>query len=74
MFAVAIFCTYAVQFYVPMEIIWPRIERHLSPGLWAQKYGEYILRASFVVITCKYHFTAVTSKYYFHVCVICHNF
>lgn len=51
MFAVAIFCTYGVQFYVPMEIIWPPIESRLIPGLWPQKYGEYILRICFVVMT-----------------------
>jgi proton-coupled amino acid transporter len=51
MFAVAIFCSYAVQFYVPMEIIWPLVECHLTPDSRTHKYGEYLLRACFVIMT-----------------------
>lgn len=52
MFAVAIFVSYGVQFYVPIRIMWPKFEHKLKRR-WQQKYGEYIFRALFVLITGK---------------------
>lgn len=53
LFATAIFCTYGVQFYVPIEIISSHMEWRLSDHSWKRKYGEYILRAAFLFMTCK---------------------
>lgn len=47
MIAVAVFLTYALQFYVPMEIIWNNIKGYFSAH---KKVGEYGLRISLVVI------------------------
>ncbi|XP_046389905.1 proton-coupled amino acid transporter-like protein pathetic isoform X2 [Ischnura elegans] len=48
MIAIAIFLTYGLQFYVPMEIIWkslaPRFENHPLTS-------EYIIRTALVVLT-----------------------
>ncbi|KAF5301877.1 hypothetical protein FQR65_LT08709 [Abscondita terminalis] len=48
MIAVAIFCTYSLQFYVPMEIIW----KNLKNNFGARKlYVEYAVRILLVVGT-----------------------
>ena len=52
MFAVAIFITYGLQFYVPVEILWPRLQRRLSHQLLVD-YGEYLLRYAFLFVTCE---------------------
>jgi proton-coupled amino acid transporter len=49
MFAIAIFCTYAVQFYVPIQIIWPMIQRKTRG--WCQTHGEYFLRFGCLILT-----------------------
>ncbi|KAG8232779.1 hypothetical protein J437_LFUL013259 [Ladona fulva] len=48
MIAVAIFLTYGLQFYVPMEIIWKGLKPHCSqrPALY-----EYLIRTVLVVLT-----------------------
>ncbi|XP_073974036.1 proton-coupled amino acid transporter-like protein acs isoform X2 [Rhodnius prolixus] len=48
MIAVAIFLTYALQFFVPMEIIWKALKHRLTsrPRLW-----ETVIRISLVVLT-----------------------
>lgn len=47
-----IICTYTLQFYVPIEIIWPRVMNMFgpfkSPLIW-----EMGLRVILVLITCK---------------------
>lgn len=48
--AIAIFLSYCLQFYVPMSIVWPLIEKHLHTEK-SQVYGEYILRTTLVIIT-----------------------
>ena len=55
MYAVAIFLTYNLQFYVPYTLLWPRISRILS------KYGEntinkceHAFRIGLILITCKF--------------------
>jgi proton-coupled amino acid transporter len=50
MFAVAMFVTYGVQFYVPIEILWSPLSDYLSNQL-LYRYGEYLLRFVFLVIT-----------------------
>ncbi|XP_071086834.1 neutral amino acid uniporter 4-like [Haliotis cracherodii] len=50
MFAISIFISYGVQFYVPMKIIWPVIESHLVSRRLIV-YGEYLLRIVLVLIT-----------------------
>lgn len=45
----AIFFTYILQFYVPMEIVWRNMQNHV-----AQKYqniGQIIMRAVFATLT-----------------------
>jgi len=56
MFATAIYVTYGIQFYVPIEILWPSLQQALisnnaSPLL--TDYGEYMLRYVFLFVTCK---------------------
>jgi len=53
MFAVAIFITYGIQFYVPIEILWPSLERNLTHHLLTT-YGEYLLRYFFLFVTCEF--------------------
>ncbi|XP_072399590.1 proton-coupled amino acid transporter-like protein pathetic isoform X1 [Diabrotica undecimpunctata] len=47
MIAVAIFCTYALQFYVPMEIIWKAVKNNFN----RKTLAEYSIRASLVIVT-----------------------
>ncbi|XP_031357706.1 proton-coupled amino acid transporter-like protein CG1139 isoform X1 [Photinus pyralis] len=48
MIAVAIFFTYSLQFYVPMEIIWKNLKHHFGAR---RLLVEYIVRIQLVVIT-----------------------
>lgn len=48
MIAVAIFLTYALQFYVPFEIIWRNVKPHCKNN---EKTMEYVLRIVLVVCT-----------------------
>ncbi|XP_055321040.1 proton-coupled amino acid transporter-like protein pathetic isoform X3 [Sitodiplosis mosellana] len=47
--AVAIFFTYALQFYVPMEIIWKNVRGHFSES--NKNWAEYAIRAVLVLGT-----------------------
>lgn len=47
-----IICTYTLQFYVPVEIIWPRVENKLGP-FKSPLFWEMGLRVVLVLITCK---------------------
>lgn len=53
MFALAIFISYNIQFYVPTAILWPKI-RHRLKNEFLQKYGEYPFRIVLVLVTCEY--------------------
>lgn len=48
MIAVAIFFTYALQFYVPMEIIWKNVKHRFTAH---SNLAEYVIRISLVVFT-----------------------
>ncbi|KAJ8896189.1 hypothetical protein PR048_001532 [Dryococelus australis] len=50
MMALAIFLSYGLQFYVPMNIIWPLVRPRLQSER-AQLLGEYALRTSLVILT-----------------------
>ncbi|XP_034230033.1 proton-coupled amino acid transporter-like protein pathetic isoform X1 [Thrips palmi] len=50
MMGLAIFLSYGLQFYVPMNIIWPLIKDKLHTEK-AQMYGEYIVRTIIVIFT-----------------------
>lgn len=54
MMALAIFLSYGLQFYVPMNIVWPLLKDRLHTEK-AQMYGEYAVRTILVIFTCKYH-------------------
>lgn len=51
--AIAIFLSYGLQFYVPMNIIWPKIEQKFSSER-AKIQGEYAIRVLLVLFTCKW--------------------
>lgn len=54
MFAVAIFLSYALQMYVPINIIWPYIQSKLNLNEDTKtKIFEYIVRSVLVAATCK---------------------
>lgn len=55
MFAIAIFLSYAIQFYVPFNIIWPWVQERYRLKSDTQRTNiiELCLRASLVTITCK---------------------
>ncbi|CAG5133407.1 unnamed protein product, partial [Candidula unifasciata] len=50
MFALAIFISYNVQFYVPIAIMWPAIKKRLE-NKFLRKYGEYFFRIALVLVT-----------------------
>jgi hypothetical protein len=58
MIAVAIFFTYGLQFYVPMEIIWKSIGHRFGSH---KLPAEYIVRVVLVLGTgeCQYHFAKI---------------
>ena len=48
----AILGSYAVQFYVPMEIIWPSLSTHFHTSR-SKLIAEYTFRTVLVLVTCK---------------------
>lgn len=48
MITIAIFLTYALQFYVPMEIIWKNVQGNFGHHKNAAEYG---IRAGLVILT-----------------------
>lgn len=56
MYAIAIFLTYNLQFYVPFTLLWPRVCRRI---LWrytdqTKAKLEYVFRIGLILITCKF--------------------
>ena len=49
----AILGSYAVQFYVPMEIIWPSLSTHFHTSR-SKLIAEYTFRTLLVLVTCKF--------------------
>ena len=55
MFAVSLFISYGLQFYVPVSIIWPLIDKKMErKGRLLPWYSEYIFRLILVCVTCEY--------------------
>ena len=65
-FAIAIYITFGVQFYVGIQVTWQPIElwlatleyRHSGESLqrfllWCRAYGEFVLRFLFLCFTCE---------------------
>nr|XP_022326805.1 proton-coupled amino acid transporter 2-like [Crassostrea virginica] len=50
MFSISLFISFALQLYVPIKIIWPKIERHLVSKK-KKNLGEYCLRIILVLFT-----------------------
>jgi len=50
MMALSIFLSYALQFYVPIDIIWPSLKARI-PTERMQLIGEYVFRTVLVIIT-----------------------
>jgi proton-coupled amino acid transporter len=63
MFAVAIFLSYALQLYVPLNIIWPYLREKLKLGKDQLKIKifEYAFRSIVVTATCEYRFDSFPS-------------
>ena len=55
MFAIAIFITYALQCYVPLEIVWSTYvkDRLVNDSKRKKLLVEYVLRTCTVMGTCK---------------------
>ena len=53
MFALSIFITFGLQFYVPIKITWPFFSKRLSSRRF-QIYSEYIYRTILVLVSCEY--------------------
>ena len=49
---VSICSSYAMQFYVPIPIIWPSISKHFS-FIGNDTVAEYIFRTILVILICK---------------------
>lgn len=48
MIAIAIFLTYSIQFYVPMEIIWKNVKHNFNKH---QNSAEYTIRIGLIILT-----------------------
>lgn len=48
--AIAIFLSYSLQFYVPMNILWPAVKDHLYTER-SKQLGEYVVRTALVLAT-----------------------
>jgi len=50
--ALSMFISFALQFYVPIEIMWPSMKSRI-PTEKMQKISEYAFRTILVIITCE---------------------
>lgn len=60
MMALAIFLSYGLQFYVPMNIMGPWF-RSLFTGEYAQNLSDTALRIGLIIFTCKFWYIQVHS-------------
>ena len=49
-FVVSVFVTYGLQFYVPVNILWPKIEHRLSTPK-AKAVGNVVFRIGLILLT-----------------------
>ncbi|XP_072039983.1 proton-coupled amino acid transporter 1-like isoform X2 [Amphiura filiformis] len=66
MFILVIFFTYGIQFYVPVNILWPSIKRRIRNERYRGNLGEYVFRTVLVLLTVALA-TCVLSRWYFGV-------
>lgn len=59
----AIICTYTLQFYVPVAILWPSVQEKYGP-FQSPALAEYLLRAVLVFATCNWSFYNKLSWYH----------
>lgn len=52
-FVVSVFVTYGLQFYVPVNILWPKIEHRLSSPR-AKSVGNVVFRILLILFTGEY--------------------
>lgn len=66
MFALSIFLTYGLQFYVPINLLWPTMQSHFQLPSDAKRtyWLELLFRAFLVTLTCK-HFRSLRFKLFF---------
>ena len=53
MLTIAIYLSYALQFYVPVDIIWPSIRSRIN-NKQMHVVGEYGFRIALAIFTCEY--------------------
>ena len=58
MFALSVFITYALQLYVPIQVVWPVIQKKLQLNK-EQLRWEYLFRILMVLLTCKYRLLCI---------------
>lgn len=66
MMALSIFLSYALQFYVPMDIMWPAIKSRI-PTERMQLISEYAFRTLLVIFSCKFLNDLEVSDLIYHV-------
>ena len=54
LFALAIFVSYGLNFYVPMSVIGPWLEKTRFAYICGPKIPDYLVRAALVILTCEY--------------------
>ncbi|BFZ24503.1 hypothetical protein BsWGS_27542 [Bradybaena similaris] len=50
MYALAIFISYNIQFYIPIIIVWPVLQQYMRTT-FLKRYGEYLFRIIMVLVT-----------------------
>jgi len=58
--AISIFLSYALQFYVPMSIAWPKLQARIPKN--AQTVAEFAFRTALVILTCEISFRLSMKK------------
>lgn len=67
--AVAIFMSYPLQFYVPVNIVEPHLLRHFDTTR-AKELAATMLRVALVIFTCKLLLYTMSSAYYNLLCIL----